>query len=471
MLYLAVFCILPALSPGPRNSSYLICLSLARRNKLTTHEITMLCLFRTTARKAYCLHILLVYLPCFNAFLVTNGCSTRSRLGNNSKYVTKSIVSTPACCTKRGKRQYLPLFESVSPDESSSPSPSSKKKKRTSKKKSLISEDEVAIVKNMSTQTSSVDSAAEAQDRVAESKESKRLVWKPVGRVSHKGIPITLLDSPNYVTKGFPYGVVVEETEEDEAEDSQGDDSEIASFDQLFTQQSNDQQEQMELQRQKLEDEIYDKYEYYKPSPKDFDEDGIEILSSPIFGPYNPIDERAIVTPLESYMVAEHSKNENSTIPSTAVFLDDEEKAFQEEVRQIRKEMKRLDTYIDPHLQLPVPRNVRPWHGTVQEDKIPYEPKDFMNNRFTKPEDKTDFTKLDPYTARKTAVRLALMDNNEWLPAGVSEAYFEKVNFICTFLIFTFLFKIVLFCIRQLDYLLLLFFFFFFFSSNKMILL
>jgi hypothetical protein len=348
----------------------------------------------------------------------------------------------------------LPLFESVSPDESSSISPPSKKKKRVSKKKSLISEDEVAVVKNiMSAQTSSDGSSAEAQDHAAEyttseaaaaatttkTKESKRLVWKPVGRGNHKGIPITLLDSPNYVTKGFPYGVVVEETEEDDAEDSQGDDSEIASFDQLFSQQSNDQQEQMELQRQKLEDEIYDKYEYYKPSPKDFDEDGIEILSSPIFGPYNPIDERAIVTPLESYMVAEHSRNENSTLPSTVVFLDDEEKAFQEEVRQIRKEMKRLDTYIDPHLQLPVPRNVRPWHGTVQEDKIPYEPKDFMNNRFTKPEDKTDFTKLDPYTARKTAVRLALMDNNEWLPAGVSEAYFEKV-FMCTLLVFTFVF-------------------------------
>lgn len=382
------------------------------------------------------MYILLLCLPLINSFCFRSSFPTRSCPGNDCKYVTKSSFSA------RGRQfqNNLPLYESISADESSSSSSTSKKKKRSSKKKKA-SEKEVARVTNTLPQTSSTDGASNdvaaevlhtaeaATTTTTNSKDSKRLVWKPIGRVNHKGVPITLLDSPNYVTKGFPYGVVVEETEDDEAEDSLGDDSEIASFDQVFSQQSNDQQEQMELQRQKEEDEIYDKYEYYKPSPQDFDEDGIEKLSSPIFGPYNPIDERAIVTPLESYMVAEHSKQENSTATSSTVFLlDDEEKAFQEEVRQIRKEMKRLDTYIDPHLQLPVPRNVRPWHGTVQEDKIPYEPKDFMNNRFTKPEDKTDFTKLDPYTARKTAVRLALMDNNEWLPAGVSEAYFEKVQ-------------------------------------------
>lgn len=309
-------------------------------------------------------------------------------------------------------RPLLLLYESESPDDKSDETKQSaqvKKPKRTSGRKK-VSKD---ISSTSSIEEEEEDSTTEAEPA------TKRLVWKPVGRIPNKGIPITLIDS--HVNKReFPYGSVMEDLDDTSASEEE-DDVEISSFDQVFSQTEVD-AEVMERQRQKTEDEIYNQYEYYQPSAKDFDDDGVEILSSPIFGGYNPIDERAIVTPMESYMVAEHSRNDSSL----ANLYPDEEAEFQEEVKQIRKDMKKLDTFVDPYLQLDVPRNVRPWHGTVQDDKITYEPKDFSNNRFTKPEDKTDFTKLDPYTARKTAVRMALMDNNEWLPKGVTEEYFKK---------------------------------------------
>ena len=180
--------------------------------------------------------------------------------------------------------------------------------------------------------------------------------------------------------------------------------------------------DELERQRREAEEQTYAHYEYYNQTL--VDEDGVELMWDPIFGPSNPIDERAIVTPLESYMVAEHTRDETMLTP---LFSDDDpEKQFNDQVKQIRLDMKKLETYVDPHLQLEVPRNVKPWYGTVGEES-PYEPKEWSNNRFTKAEDKTDFGKLDPYRARKLAVQMARQHNNEWLPEGVSEHRRAKV--------------------------------------------
>jgi len=150
-----------------------------------------------------------------------------------------------------------------------------------------------------------------------------------------------------------------------------------------------------------------------------YNEDGVQTDWDPIFGPSNPIDERTIVTPVESYMV-DPSTRDDSMLPSV-VNADDPENAFNEEIKQLRKDMKIVDTYIDPWLNMEVPRNVAPWHGYHEELSFPK--KDFMNNRFTKPEDKTDFSSMTPFVARETAVSMARSNNNEWLPEGTSLEY------------------------------------------------
>lgn len=61
------------------------------------------------------------------------------------------------------------------------------------------------------------------------------------------------------------------------------------------------------------------------------------------------------------------------------------------------------------------------WHGYPEQLSFPK--KDYMNNRFTKEEDRTDFDALGPARARKVAVQMARAKNNEWLPAGTSAAH------------------------------------------------
>jgi len=161
--------------------------------------------------------------------------------------------------------------------------------------------------------------------------------------------------------------------------------------------------------------------EYY--TDKHINDDGVEEGWDPMYGPSNPFDERTIVTPVESYMTAEESRD-TSMLQPVFKALDDPENAFNDDVKKLRKDMKIIDTYVDPWLNMEVPRNVAPWHGYHEELQFPK--KDFMNNRFTKPEDKTDFTKLDPFQARQKAVQLARSKNNEWLPEGYSEEYKSK---------------------------------------------
>lgn len=148
-------------------------------------------------------------------------------------------------------------------------------------------------------------------------------------------------------------------------------------------------------------------------------EEGVEIGWDPIFGSSNPTDERTIVTSMESYMVDPNTRNESML---TNVFVDasddNPEVPFNRHVTRIRKDMRVVDTYTDPWLDVDVPRNVAKWYGHPEELSFPKQ--DFMNNRFTKPEDKTDFTVLPPFRARKKAVEMARQNNNEWLPAGKS---------------------------------------------------
>lgn len=161
--------------------------------------------------------------------------------------------------------------------------------------------------------------------------------------------------------------------------------------------------------------------EYYTENP--VDEEGVQKGWDPLYGPSNPFDERTIITPVESYMIAASSRD-NRLVEPMFKSIDDPENAFNEEVTHLRKEMKIIDTFVDPWLNMEVPRNVAPWHGYHQPLSFPR--KDFMNNRFTKPEDKTDFTQLDPYRARQKAIELARSNNNEWLPEGYSQEYKRK---------------------------------------------
>lgn len=151
------------------------------------------------------------------------------------------------------------------------------------------------------------------------------------------------------------------------------------------------------------------------------DDEGIEIGWDPIYGPSNPLDTRTIVTPLDSYVIAAHTRNESMVARSFRDNTDaNPEVTFNRHVTRVRKDMRRIETYRDPHLvdDYDVPKNVAKWYGYPEQLSFPK--KDFMNNKFTAPEDKTDFTKLSPYRARKKAVELARAYNNEWLPEGVS---------------------------------------------------
>ena len=153
------------------------------------------------------------------------------------------------------------------------------------------------------------------------------------------------------------------------------------------------------------------------------DEEGVEVGWDPMFGPSNPFDTRTVITESESHMVAERTRDDRIA-PPPFFEPDDPESALNDEVKQIRKDMKIIDTQHDEWLGIDVPRNVATWYGDVEgETEKPFAPKAFENNRFTEPEDKTDFYSWDPTRARKTAIEIARSKNNEWLPEGVSEAY------------------------------------------------
>jgi hypothetical protein len=171
--------------------------------------------------------------------------------------------------------------------------------------------------------------------------------------------------------------------------------------------------------RMQQEDEWYGKYQYYDQTV--VDDDGVEVGWDPIFGPSNPIDSRAILTKIDSYMVDVHTRDDSMLIP----MAPRDEQAFNDIINQNHitnsQHNQKLETYKDAFLNVDVPRHAKPWYGAMDMDENPYPERDWMNNRFTAPEDKSDISHMGPYEARKHAVQLARSKNNEWLPDGYSQ--------------------------------------------------
>ena len=154
------------------------------------------------------------------------------------------------------------------------------------------------------------------------------------------------------------------------------------------------------------------------------DEEGIEVGFDSLFGVSNPIDERTKIGTVDSYMVDVNTRDEEMLTPE--FFPDDPEKAFNEDIVQYRKSMEIIETYQDEFLpkNMPVPRNVAKWYGYPEPLSLP--PKNYTNNRFTKPEDLTNFDEMSPFRARQRAVELARSNNAEWMPDGISQAWHQE---------------------------------------------
>ncbi|KAL7527358.1 hypothetical protein ACHAXR_001913 [Thalassiosira sp. AJA248-18] len=158
-------------------------------------------------------------------------------------------------------------------------------------------------------------------------------------------------------------------------------------------------------------------YEYVSDIP--LDDEGNVVGYDAVFGPSNPIDERTILNPPDSYVIDENTRDDR-LVPHD--FPDgDPEREANAEIVAFRKSLQRVETYTDPYLKMEVPRHTAKWHGYPEQ--LSYPTQDYMNNRFTKEEDRTDFDALGPALARKVAVQMARAKNNEWLPAGTSAAY------------------------------------------------
>mmetsp|Transcript_19481 Transcript_19481/g.41693 ORF Transcript_19481/g.41693 Transcript_19481/m.41693 type:complete len:428 (+) Transcript_19481:57-1340(+) len=161
-------------------------------------------------------------------------------------------------------------------------------------------------------------------------------------------------------------------------------------------------------------------YEYVKDIP--LDDEGNEVGYDPVFGPSNPIDGRTILNPPDSYVIDKKTRDDR-LVPQD--FPDgDPELESNAEIIAFRKSLRQVETYEDPFLKADVPRHMAKWHGYPEQ--LSYPKKDYMNNRFTKPEDRTDFDALGPARARKVAVQMARAKNNEWLPEGTSREYHAR---------------------------------------------
>jgi len=146
------------------------------------------------------------------------------------------------------------------------------------------------------------------------------------------------------------------------------------------------------------------------------DEDGIEVGFDPINGQSNPIDERTILNPMDSYMVDDLTRNDTMVKP---IFPEgDLEIALNKDVTAFRKSLRIIETYVDPYLQMEVPSDIAKWHG--YPEKVTYDEKPDHINRFTDPKDMTDFDALGPAKARVKALEMARSKNCEWLPKGKS---------------------------------------------------
>lgn len=149
------------------------------------------------------------------------------------------------------------------------------------------------------------------------------------------------------------------------------------------------------------------------------DEDGVEVGYDPIFGRSNPIDERTIVNPQDSYVIDELTRDDAMVEPTFPE--GDLEIKYNEDVTAFRKSLKIVETYIDPYLNQEVPRHVSKWYGEPESMNYPDKPKEL--NFFTPKDQMTNFDDMTPYRARKTAIQLARAKNNEWMPEGTSVAY------------------------------------------------
>ena len=154
------------------------------------------------------------------------------------------------------------------------------------------------------------------------------------------------------------------------------------------------------------------------------DEEGVEVGFDSLFGVSNPIDERTKIGTIDSYMVDENTRDEQMLTPE--FFPEDPEKEFNEDIVQFRKSMDIIETYQDEFLpkSMPVPRNVAKWYGYPEPLSLP--PKNYTNNRFTKPEDLTNFDEMTPFRARQKAIELARSDHAEWMPDGISQKWHQE---------------------------------------------
>ena len=152
------------------------------------------------------------------------------------------------------------------------------------------------------------------------------------------------------------------------------------------------------------------------------DEEGIEVGYDPLYGVSNPFDERTIINPPDSYVIDEKTRDDRMVTPE---FRDDDpEKDINSDITSFRKSLKMIETHVDPFLNIEVPSHTAKWHGYPEQ--LSYPPQDYHNNRFTKPEDRTDFDAMGPAKARVVAVQMARQKNNEWLPEGLSAEYHAR---------------------------------------------
>ena len=149
------------------------------------------------------------------------------------------------------------------------------------------------------------------------------------------------------------------------------------------------------------------------------DEEGVELMYDPIFGRANPIDERTIINPQDSYIIDDETRDDAIVTPTFPE--GDLEIGYNADITTFRKSLAIVETFMDPYLQMEVPRHKAKWYGYPEQIRYPDKPD--IENRFTKVEDKTDFDAMTPYQARKKAIELARAKNNEWLPKGKSVAY------------------------------------------------
>jgi len=149
------------------------------------------------------------------------------------------------------------------------------------------------------------------------------------------------------------------------------------------------------------------------------DEEGIEVGYDPIYGSSNPIDERTIINPQDSYIIDDMTRDDAMVTPTFQ--QGDLEIQQNDDITAFRRSLNIVQTYTDPFLDIEVPRYKARWYGYPEQDRYP--DRDPLENRFTDPKDATDFDSMTPYRARKLAVQFARAKNNEWLPKGKSAAF------------------------------------------------